>query len=669
MILVAIMVVLSLVSCGYSIASENMSDYATLSAEDKAAFEAALKNLVIEDGDYTANPETRAKKLTDTIYAALASVADTTNKKTEGTPSGHDLVYYCYYCTAEFDGQVVVLYADKMKSSSPTSIQLGMLAPEAFEQSLTAALTTEFKDKAYTAATSGTAKQGDVAYGTYTYTYTVSKDGIETEESKTVTNGQVVIGGAVAEGATAANLAEALNGKNVGTSISNFKLTDATLGEVSYSAVKINWIAKGAELAQIKDVTYDYENNVTDTNGVQRNLKDVELTYHIYPVSYVKVDEYTATNVMNLILGSKVTTDIFYEIVFGKDFADKSDEDKKAILDKYVSKDADGKDVSLEALITAIAKLQGEIASAKTALETTKSDLTKKQSEYDSAKKKYDDKVKEAGEEGATAEQEALRKADEALNGKKNDKGELEGGAKKAAETAQTNYDDKIKARDEKLATLFALDGGKMEQAITDGYKASTEHVLIDTYNNEIKMNLAKEIYYYIDKYVKVTAYPEKAVEATYDQLMQNYQHDFRNGEFDSTNKISNYKQYKGDFKEYLVAKVTADIKTVKTYAEAVEAVREEAKTYVEPIVKIYLAADVFEALATEAEYKEYMKDTDNNYSYNEYYYGANSVRYAFQFDKLMNSLLESEEDENGVVTYSKVTYVFGTPASESEAE
>lgn len=668
MILVAVMVVLSLVSCGYSIADEDISTYATFSAENKAAFEAELKKLLIEDGEFTNDPAKRADKLEDAINAALASSVSKEEKKTEGKPTGKDLVYYSYYCTAKFGEETVTLFASSMKSSSPQSVQIGLKDPTDLEKKLAEAFDVDFKDKTYTSTTSGKAKKGDVAFVTYTYSYTEKgSDGIEKTVSKTVTNGIVVIGDALEEGKTATTLEVALNGKTIGTTVDNFKLMDETRGEISYSNVKINWVADGAEIASFKNVTYDEKYSVTDTTGTSRELKDVELTYHIYPVGYVSVPEYNATNVMNLILGIDITPDMFYEIVFGEYFLDKSEEDKKAVLDKYISKDGD-KDVSLEALITSIGKLQEEIESAESTLEKAKTTLDEKQTAYNTAKKKYDDKVKADGEAAATAEKEALDKADAALNGAKNEAGELEGGAKKAVENAEIALKEKTDSRDGKLATLFAFDEGKMKAAITDGYKKSTEKYLIDTYNNEIKMNIAKEVFYFLEKYVDVTGCPEKAVEATYDQLVQNYKHDFYNGQFSSTNKVSNYKQYKGDFKAFFVAKVSEDVKSVETYDDAVAALYENAKTYVEPIVLIYAASAAYGVVATEEEYEAYMEDDENNYSYNEYSYGANSVRYAFQFDKLINHILESEESEDGVVTYKNIQYTIGTPASEANS-
>ena len=73
-VLLIVMSVLALVGCSgsYDCAEVDFvkEGYATF---DSAAFEKGLKNIVIEDGDFTTNKETRAKKLSETIYEAVAN--------------------------------------------------------------------------------------------------------------------------------------------------------------------------------------------------------------------------------------------------------------------------------------------------------------------------------------------------------------------------------------------------------------------------------------------------------------------------------------------------------------------------------------------------------------------------------------------------------------------
>lgn len=677
LILVVAMLTLSLVSCGYSFAKDDLTAYATFSAENKAAFEEALKKILIEDGDFTTDPTTRENKVLDNIYSALANSADKTDKKTTGVPGVRDLVYYCYYVTADFDGTEAVLYASNMNQSNAANIQLGALDLEKVADAVAAAVKTlDFTDKVYSVDTTGSAAEGDVVYVSYTYSYKVTgSDGVETEKSGTMTNDRVVIAAAPAEGASATSLASYLCGKEVNKSLDKTTITEEGKGAVSYSGIKINWVSKGEELTSFKDVTYaDEDKNVTDTTGTSRNLKGKELTYHIYPTHFVSVPEFNATNLIDTILGEDITADIIYELLFGEEYsgldADNKDDEAKIaerneLVKPYITKDGE-KDVTLAALIENIAKLQKEVTEAEKALEDKEEDVTEATEARDKAK----DAVDKAGEAATDAQKDSLTKAETNLTK-----------ATKARDDAKALLDGKVADKDGKIATLLGItvDGVATSDKLIKGYKITTYNYLQDAYNNEIKMNLATEIYFFLTKNIAVTGTPEDAVKMTYDQMIENYEYEFYKEDYDSSKKISNYKQYKGSFKKFLVAAVTSDIKSVKTYDEAVAAIKEKAAEYVKPIVQIYVAAKAYDVVVSDKEFKDYKKNPDNNYSYNEYSYGENSVLYAYQFDKLMNLFLEYEEktaeaDANGyeVVTfeYKKIgAYEFGEPASEAKAE
>lgn len=677
LILVVAMLTLSLVSCGYSFAKDDLSAYATFSAENKAAFEEALKKLIIEDGDFTTDSATRENKVLDNIYATLANSADKTDKKTTGVPGARDLVYYCYYVTADFDGVEAVLFASNMNTSNAVNVQLGTSDLDKVADAVAAALKTfDFTDKAYSTETTGTASEGAVVYVSYTYSYKVTgSDGVEKEESGKYVNDRIVVAAAPAEGQAATSLASYLCGKEVNKSLDKVTITEEGKGEVSYSGIKINWVSKGEEVTSFTDVTYaDEDKNVTDTNDKSRNLKGKELTYHIYPAHFVSVPEFNATNLVDTILGEDIEIEIICQLLFGEEYAglDANNKDDAAkiaerieLLKPYVTKDGE-KDVTLAALIENIAKLQKEVTEATEALDTKETAVTEATSARDKAK----DAVDKAGDAATNAQKDSLTKAETNLTN-----------ATKARDDAQALLDSKTAEKDAKIATLLGItvDGVATSDRLVKGYKISTYNYLQRTYNNEIKMNLATEIYYFLTKNIAVTGTPDEAVKMTYDQMIENYEYEFYKEDYDTSKKISNYKQYKGSFKKFLIAAVTADIKTVTTYDEAIAAIKEKAAEYVKPIVQIYVAAKDYGVVVTDKEFKEYKKNPDNNYSYNEYSYGENSVRYAHQFDKLMNYFLEYEEktadaDANGykVVTfeYKKIgAYEFGDPASEAKAE
>lgn len=669
--LVAVMLVLSLVGCGYSIANDDLSAYATFSAEDKAALAAKLEKIIIEDGSFTADEETRAKKVLETIYSKLASAADTTDKKTEGAFGTHDLVFYCHYVTAEFDSKTEYFYMTEMKVDNADKVQLGITDEDNKVANAVRTALTNFtitKDNAYTSETSGTASVGDVVFVTYTYSYVeTAADGTEKEIKKTITNEMVVV--------TDNNdlFSGRLNGKSIGSTIEDFDLEEEGRGNVDYTGVKINWVAKGAELTSFKDITYDEDKNVKNLAGDTRNLKGVELTYHVYPAYFVSVDEFTALNVINVILGDSISKDQMVGILFGSDYVglDENDEEDKAKLDElktlllaYETKDENGKTVTFEELLSNIADLQAELEAAEKDLADKDEELATKTASYDTAKKAVDD----AGESATEEQKTNLTKAENAKNLAEDEQ-------KKSKET----YDKALLDRDAEVAKLMAFEG--MESKIVDGYRVSTYNSLQTSYNNEIKMNLAKEIYFFITEAVKVNGAPEKAIDEAYDHLIEKYESDFYTGDYDSTNKITNYKQYNGSFKKFLIAKVTKDIATVTTYKDALAKIREKAEDYVEPIVRLYVVAKAYgdEVFVSDAEFEKYKEDPKNSFSYYEYYYGENNVRYANQLDELLNYFLESEEvkaeekDENGYTKitneYKKLGYEFGEPLSEAEPE
>ena len=169
---------------------------------------------------------------------------------------------------------------------------------------------------------------------------------------------------------------------------------------------------------------------------------------------------------------------------------------------------------------------------------------------------------------------------------------------------------------------------------------------------SEIKNNLAKVIYSLIMSEVTVSSHPEKAVNETYKRLLENYEYSFHTGEYDSDEGISNYAYYNGSFDNYLMAKTSTETK-----AAALEKVKAEAKTYVEPVLKIYVVAKAFDVLVTDEAFAQYKKDFAS-YEYYETNYGESSVRTAYQFDKILNHFLTVAEDK--VDDEGKITYVDG---------
>ncbi len=713
MILIVVMSVLALASCGSSVA-DDLAGSATFSDAQKAAFEKILKELVIEDGTFGSaeNAEQREAKVWDSIYATLKSEVDTKDESlrlTTGAIGDRDLIYYAYYCTAEIevgegDDKTVetkYFYTANMGNSDVTkysNMQLGVwgektddyLARKFNELFANVTLGTEDgQHKAYTAIfdSTQTVSEGDVVYVTYSFRYTLETTNDKGElaelvKTGTVTNAAMVVGAAVAEGETAQSLASYLNGKKIATTLTNTTINEEGKGDVEYSNIKINWKSEGDELGSFKHETFKNSSNekveVTDINGDKYDLKNEELTYHVYPVYFYEVPEYNAEAVMNYILGKNISEANLITILFGPDFTglhvdhdghdhdddDFTDEQKEnmeklpGLLAKYSFVDGD-ETLDLEGIAEKIADLQSKFDTAESKLKTEKSDLEKAQDAYDEAKKAVDD----AGDNVTEAQEATLKTKETALNTAKED-----------LLKAQKDYDEAKKNRDKKVELFLkhtAADGteeGGIKDELTVGYMRAVYSSLQTTYNTTIKNNLVAEVLYFLYKNVTVNGAPEKLVDETYDQLFQNYQYEFYKQD-SSTSGLSNYKKYNGDFKAFLVAEVTTDIKKVSNYDEAVAAIREKAEKYLEPVTAIFAVAKAYGEFVDDDAFKAYQDDVEGDYAYNEYTYGENGARYIHQFDKLMDYFLESEEDkgeadENGIVIitdkYERLQFTIG---------
>jgi hypothetical protein len=154
----------TLAGCGaYSIANENIGDYASFDAESKSKFdEDLLKNLVIENGEFKNDETVRYNMVWDSIYSDLASAVTTDGDKlTTGVPGANAIVNYNYYYTYSetnsATGETTTYYfTTNMKSGSTADVQLGLRAPSDFESKLIALLNgKDIKDYAYTTQVSG----------------------------------------------------------------------------------------------------------------------------------------------------------------------------------------------------------------------------------------------------------------------------------------------------------------------------------------------------------------------------------------------------------------------------------------------------------------------------------------------------------------------------------
>lgn len=596
LLLVVVTLALTLTSCSYNFTKDSMSNYTTF---DFDAFKTALTKLAVEDGDFTTDPAINAQKVEETIRNTVGKEADPEAKLYAGILGTYDILYYAYYATADFEGaEDVILYASNMKEASAIKLQLGMTSTAGdLDKAIMEALgEKDIKDYLYKTSAESTTelKAGDVVYVSYTYEYVDTADSNKTKKV-TATNVKMTL--TAGDGLSDKIISDCAK---VGTK-KDFKVTVDGV-ERSYKNVVVNWTVTAENKLgefEVKDFkTEGTDGNpiaVTDTTGTSRKLTDVKdgvITYHVYPVYYLKAPEFTATLVLDTLIGANLTADLF------DFFGDES------------YKDAAGK--KLSTLVEELAALCKTRDGAETSLESAEKTLTTKK-----------DTLDKAGSAATEAQKTAVKEAETAVTN-----------AKKTLEDAQ-------KAVDEKIAAIFKT-GTDVETKILDEYRDLAKHSLKDQYDGEIIEKIAKEVWTLIESSVKVNSLPEKAVKETYDRIIETEKHTFYTGTKDTTNKESFYKFYNGDFKAYLIATYAKD----KSYEDATAEVRKVAEAAVTDLVKIYAVAEKFDCVVSDKEYKEDFVKGNSNYDYYVEQYGETNLRTVYQFDELMTTILEVETYE-----------------------
>lgn len=484
LILIAVMAVLTLASCGFGYSSETLNGKYT--EFDKALFAEKLAAIKVEDGEFSAaDPAKREKMVMDAIYTAIAAKADTDDKLVgkdgEAAIGEHDLVYYCYYVTAKIDGKEYMFMTDKMKTSAAVKVQLGQSVVDE-EDTLTNGLLEvlpDFKfaeDAVYAETTDGDIVSGQYVYVSYVRTKE-AEDG--SKQKETVASERIQV---TEEDA----FTKQLIGKKISSSeitgiedVDGWKYDDVYVKYAEKTGSALNdgegYIIEGV-VAYPKDDNPDgkkvdatfYEGE--DSTKKSIDLVDVELTYHVFPTHYVKIDEYTVETVINKILGSSVSISTIAKIVLQKAYLDLLDEDGhahdnedelEALYDSIMVKDADGNEVDLNEFVTLLASAQSAFSTAETAYDEA---LKSYESAYDAYKTAY---------EAYTEALEAKNAADDKVNN-------AETGTAKIFKDAGTAYETEAAKADVKKA----YDDAK---AALEAAKAAAE---ADPENTELKADL-----------------------------------------------------------------------------------------------------------------------------------------------------------------------------------
>ena len=669
LILVAVMALAVFTGCAYKYSDDEMSNYADF---DRDAFTKALTDLtiVVTEGDFGTGKDGRDAKVQDAIFGDLAGKL--TDELKEGTPDVRDLVYYAYYITDKDGNQYST---DKMDVSKKAKLQLGMGTLEGISKAIAEAMTgKDIKDYLYSTSTTGETKAGDWVCLSYTLEYVdyVYKDGeIEKEEDgepktqtvkKTVTNQIIkleeVAGNEPHQNSFINKLISTAESKveagasaitvNIdwaeGDKAIDVKAEDGTdkKGEYKYTGVKVNYIIDGMTELVTGGIKNTETVKLTDIYGKSHDLKDAELFYHVYPISFVAVENtLTADSVLNYFVSALLATetDDEGESVYSVDFVE---------LEVYKNGE--------EKLVDILTELKNLLDSQKSALDAR----DKAQKDVD-AKQKIVDNA--GGEDKATATEKAnLATAKEDL---------------KNAEEKLTEAQGKVKEQIEKVYGCTA-EGRDIKTDIVEGSTAYRYDTLEKAYKSALKNSIAKEIFALAEKYITyktnsdgTPVLPKKAVNAAYKRLENNLKYDFHEGNFtsssssSSSSSVTNYVKFNGDFNAYLRDEL--DLADTAGKKEIEAAIGAKAEQSVRDIILVYTLAELYgeDVAVTEEDIDEFKNSWQYwllTYQVGEDNVDDNDYIHAIQLDNVLNYLLEeksvSDKDEDkGAVEYERVKY------------
>lgn len=612
-----------LTGCAYSYAEDDMSKYVVTTADE---LKAALDALVIVDGDFTTDEETRQKKVADAILTTLSALGES---KTAGTADAGDKLTYRYFALLssdltdaelnllDYDDLAArALFASNMTATAQTAI-LGLNYASDFEKALFEAVKnyTFAESTNYATESSDTVVAlDDVIFASFKRTYKDqnNNDVTETFTSVRLWNSKNTMADPAEYTPTPADiLFDNFIGKKTTDTIAEFTYTAEGV-EYKCTEVKLNAIVKTPAAANT-DANYGapvvfkctpYPDSTTQTaksaNGKEIKIGGVELTYFAYPISFAdakKIDECTAEYLIKEVIKGSITTDMFED---------------------NLSKTAEG-GVTLETLIN------GDSASSDAAmvdsLATIFSYITTPKNHADvTAGTKTEDEIK-------------------------------------------TLYNGYLDTRVAKIATI-----ADVNTFVVADYKQSVYDSLEAAYVKEVRKSLAEKFHHIVmDIEIKKDAngalvLPEDAVDEIYDIFYENEKYTFNYGYDTNTASATynqpNYKIYGGSFDKYLIANFAKE----GTAKDAKAAIRASAEEFVATSVKLHFAANVFGALISDEDFETRYESWYANFEYQSQIYaylgysypdpGKTGMRVAFQAQDLYDTLLYVKGEKEAIDAY-----------------
>ena len=705
LVLVVVMLLSFLCSCTYNYANKDLTKYASFNASE---FEKALLALVIDDGDFGINEDTRKIKVLDTIFAALASDAGTDNKLYDVAAGKYDVLYYGYYVTVsietekEVDGEKVkettdyTVFTDAMNPDKPGSLQFGLLDTEGLSKLIEELVGDKnIGDYVFKATTEGKTEGGDKINLSYTKTWSVPKldadgnpeldaEGKPLYESKTETVNYGVVTlpvieveedtnddqTATVDETTEGGNNETTGGENAETEKLPFlqyligqkvgkvgtgkyegvkEIIDGVEYEVSYSSVNINWIIEdeGTEIGTVEDKTYTSSKKVKDVNGVEVELKDQTLVYHIFPMYVVDVvNELTPEVVLKKILGTDTDKDGTVE------------DSEKGSLELFTSEEYKNGEETLKALIEKLVTAYNDLAKAEKALVTAET-------------KAKEEAEKNESSEAKPASEENNETTEGGENNETTEGGETETKPEKTdLEKAQDEVAAKETAVNEILVKILAASNGEKTVAdvIVEEYTDAVYDNLEASYVSTIKTNLSKEIFKLAEKYITFgDKLPKAAVKQAYERIENVHKYNFYQGNYTNADKstVSNYVKYEGNYENYL--KVTLGLKTTDSMDACKEKMTKQAEEAVKELIIVYTIADHYGDVVELT--KEQKKSVKNNIYVIYLGVAEEDVLHAMQWDNVINHILEEGEEVEGdnKVKFVRVEYTFTPEETEDE--
>lgn len=306
-ILLLVTVLTMLASCvNYAFAEDSMENYVTLNLDELMK---ALHSIEIEEEDFGPG-EKRDEIVVEEIYNTILTALnkDTDNEKTDGTIGTNDMVKYYYYCSVEIDG-VKYTFNHNMKNAVNTlatststdedkDIQKAIVAKIAADYTFNG----ETSYKVKTSLSNEKIVAGDRIVVSYTLKTT---DGGKTTYVD-YANEEIGAGHDIYEDILT-NENAVLFGSykaNEGVKVDNKHYLNISISHI---------IERDGTSVDVLHTTEDEKEQVAYNAKSERETivipEGTEITYHVYPVSYVKAPTVDAYEVIKYVLGDDITTD------------------------------------------------------------------------------------------------------------------------------------------------------------------------------------------------------------------------------------------------------------------------------------------------------------------------------------------------------------------------